>query len=119
MDDYDQDLGLDLFEDEFIESHDSTTQSATANPSDKDVLACKPCFFESEYNSGKPLDTYPDELRYEALRRLSYIKWFEKRISGGWTEKNLQPLLDEAEFLQALGKRCTNPATAAWQPSAG
>lgn len=102
MDDYDHDLGLDLFEDEFIEPHDPGTQSATASPFDNDALACESCIFESNYNGGRPLDTYPDELRYEALRRLSYIQWFKKRISGGWTEKNLQPLLGEAEFLQTL-----------------
>ncbi|WP_051221803.1 hypothetical protein [Neptunomonas japonica] len=45
----------------------------------------------------RDLDTYSDDLRDEALRRLSYIQWVSKRLEGGWTEKNLTPLLHAAE----------------------
>ncbi|MFA8091450.1 Mu transposase C-terminal domain-containing protein [Klebsiella oxytoca] len=42
------------------------------------------------------LDCYPDKRKKEALHRLAYIQWFERRLQGGWTEKNIQPLIEEA-----------------------
>ena len=29
-------------------------------------------------------DCYSSDLRNEALRRLSYIEWFERNLSAGW-----------------------------------
>lgn len=67
-----------LFEDEF-------------SPNESEIP-----FFEEPAAETFPrdLDTYPTELRDEALRRLSYIQWVSKRLEGGWTEKNLTPLLN-------------------------
>ncbi|QTP54634.1 transposase [Billgrantia sulfidoxydans] len=102
MDDYGHDLGLDLFEDEFIEPCKPETKSAAAKHSHNDAFFREICVPESSDGGGRPLDTYPDKLRDEALRRLTYIQYFKKRISGGWTEKNLKPLLGGAEILQTL-----------------
>ena len=103
MDDYDRDLGLDLFEDEFIGPQVIGDQSAIADPFDNSGgIYCESRNFESSSKCTRPLDSYPDELRKEALRRLSCIQWFEKRISGGWTQRNLQPLLEAPDFLQTL-----------------
>ncbi|MGY8870583.1 MAG: Mu transposase C-terminal domain-containing protein [Pseudomonadales bacterium] len=78
-----------------------------------DLLSKSSGLFEDEFSKNEPkipffeepsaetfprdLDTYPAELRDEALRRLSYIQWVGKRLGGGWTEKNLTPLLHAAE----------------------
>lgn len=102
MDDYDHDLGLDLFEDEFIEHRDPVVHSATNKPFDNNAISCGSCEFESNYSLARPLDTYPDEYRKEALRRLSYIQEFKKVVFGGWTQRNLQPFLEDSEFLKIL-----------------
>ncbi|WP_395948465.1 hypothetical protein ACFWHB_11835 [Aeromonas mytilicola subsp. aquatica] len=36
------------------------------------------------------------DLRKEALRRLSYIEWFEHHLSAGWTQNNMNALMDDA-----------------------
>ncbi|SFG66114.1 integrase catalytic domain-containing protein [Neptunomonas qingdaonensis] len=74
-----------------------------------DLLSKSSGLFEDEFSPNEPeipffeepsaeifprdLKTYPAELRDEALRRLAYIQWVGKRLEGGWTEKNLTPLL--------------------------
>lgn len=107
MDNNEQRLSLGAFEDEFIEPHGSEGRDVLFTPFDKDAYAFKhslfnPKYFNSKDKGERPLCIYPDKLRYEALRRLSYIQWFMKRISGGWTKKNLKPLLDEAELSRHL-----------------
>ncbi|GAK85053.1 transposase [Vibrio ponticus] len=42
-------------------------------------------------------DTLPEKTQKEVLLRLKIIQFVEKRISGGWTEKNLDPLLNAVE----------------------
>jgi putative transposase len=95
-------LSLGAFEDEFIEPHGFEGCDVLATPFDNDSYAYKYSSFNSVDKDERPLSVYPDELRYEALRRLAYIKWVMKRISGGWTKKNLKPLLDEAEVSRHL-----------------
>lgn len=51
----------------------------------------------SEETFPRDLSTYPEDLRKEAVRRLSYIRWVGRRLKGGWTQKNLTPLLNEVE----------------------
>ena len=41
-------------------------------------------------------DSFSDELKTEAMHRLAYIRWVDEHLDGGWTGKNLKPLLDEA-----------------------
>lgn len=78
-----------------------------------DLLSKSSGLFEDEFSQNEPeipffeepsaetfprdLDTYPAELRDEALRRLGYIQWVGKRLEGGWTEKNLTPLLNAVD----------------------
>ena len=42
------------------------------------------------------VDSFPADLKAQALHRLDYIRWIEEHLVGGWTEKNLAPLLVEA-----------------------
>ena len=42
------------------------------------------------------LDSYSHNIKMEVLRRISFIKWIKPRLKGGWTQKNLNPLLDDA-----------------------
>ena len=41
-------------------------------------------------------DCYSSDLRNEALRRLSYIEWFERNLSAGWKKNNINALMDDA-----------------------
>lgn len=60
------------------------------------------------------LDSFPDDLKAQALHRLDYIRWIEEHLTGGWTEKNLVPLLIEAA--QVLAEPVPNWRTLArWQ----
>uniref|UniRef100_A0A486XMY0 TniA putative transposase n=1 Tax=Rheinheimera sp. BAL341 TaxID=1708203 RepID=A0A486XMY0_9GAMM len=52
----------------------------------------------------RDLDTFPDFLKEEALDKYQLISLLEKRVSRGWTEKNLNPILDEL-FVTAIEKR--------------
>ena len=70
-----------LFEDEFA----LPQPSVSSTPSESTVTAISATF-----------DSFPDELKNEALHRLKYINWIEAHLNGGWTEKNLVPLLVEA-----------------------
>jgi len=70
-----------LFEDEFASSQPSVP-TASIDTAPSTVAAT--------------FDSFPDELRVEALHRLTYIHWIEEHLTGGWTEKNLTPLLAEA-----------------------
>lgn len=72
-------LSIGLFEDEFPES-----------------ISTNPFIDPVEEDIARSLDTYPDQIRQEAQRRLSCIHWFEKRNKAGWTAKNLEPLFEEA-----------------------
>lgn len=42
------------------------------------------------------LDSYSHDIKIEVLRRISFIKWIKPRLKGGWTQKNLNPLIDDA-----------------------
>src|SRR5574344_1023214 len=87
--------------------------------------------FEDEFTNPQPLespnlpvrtptvlsatvDSFPADLKAQALHRLDYIRWIEEHLEGGWTEKNLVPLLVEAA--QALPPPAPNWRTLArWQ----
>ncbi len=70
-----------LFEDEF-----SLPQPAASSPPSESTVTGIAATF----------DSFPDELKNEALHRFKYLDWIEAHLNGGWTEKNLKPLLDEA-----------------------
>lgn len=44
----------------------------------------------------RSFETYSTELQQEALRRFDILTWVSNRLEGGWTQKNLEPLLSEA-----------------------
>ncbi|GIU32585.1 Mu transposase C-terminal domain-containing protein [Shewanella schlegeliana] len=44
-------------------------------------------------NASKSLEMYDQPIQYETKKRLYYIRFIEKRIDGGWTQKNIDPLL--------------------------
>ncbi|MDW6017543.1 Mu transposase C-terminal domain-containing protein [Vibrio plantisponsor] len=78
----DSDSSLFGFVDEFIEEN--------VDPPSQNVNQ----FFNSIDNHFKPsFDTLPSELQQQALARLDILNYVEKRLSGGWTERNLSPLL--------------------------
>lgn len=88
-----------LFEDEFVSSQPSVP-TASIDTAPSTVAAT--------------VDSFPDELRVEALHRLTYIRWIEEHLVGGWTEKNLTPLL--AEVVSVLAPPVPNWRTLArWQ----
>lgn len=41
----------------------------------------------------RDLASYPPEIQSEVRRRYEYIQWIEKHLKGGWTQKNLDPLI--------------------------
>ncbi|MEZ9408039.1 Mu transposase C-terminal domain-containing protein [Vibrio sp. 10N.261.52.C11] len=57
--------------------------------------------FEEDKSYLPSIDTYPVKTQQEVLRRLKVIQFTEKRLKGGWTEKNLVPILNQVE--QELG----------------
>jgi len=41
----------------------------------------------------RDLETYPEAIQQETMRRLAFINWIKKRLVGGWTQKNLEPII--------------------------
>jgi len=41
----------------------------------------------------RDLASYPDLIQKETMRRVKILKWINKRLTGGWTEKNLKHLI--------------------------
>lgn len=41
----------------------------------------------------RDIDTFPDFLKDEAFDKYKLISIVEKEISGGWTQKNIEPIL--------------------------
>ncbi|MCG3825937.1 Mu transposase C-terminal domain-containing protein [Photobacterium damselae] len=58
-------------------------------------------FDENDINPPS-LDTFSLEVQKETLRRIKVINFVEKRLEGGWTEKNLTPILDTVEQTLSL-----------------
>lgn len=61
----------------------------------EDEFAKEPPLFETlePKSVNRDLATYPKEVQLTALARLKYIMWVKQRLKGGWTERNLSPLL--------------------------
>lgn len=79
----DSDSSLFGFVDEFIEENvDIPSQNLTN-------------LFEPLDNHFEPsFDTLPSKVQQHALLRLDILNYVEKRLTGGWTERNLLPLLN-------------------------
>ncbi|MCF6458241.1 hypothetical protein [Pseudoalteromonas sp. MMG024] len=41
----------------------------------------------------RDLESLPKEVQEATFARLKYVKWLKQRLIGGWTQKNLAPLL--------------------------
>ena len=44
-------------------------------------------------NYAKDLQAFPEKIKITTFAKLKYIQWLEANIQGGWTQKNLEPLL--------------------------
>lgn len=77
-----KDISTGLFQDEMAVA--SSSEPIEALPSSTDD------FFERD------LASYPDEIQTEVRRRIEYLQWIEKHLVGGWTQKNLDPLIEKA-----------------------
>ncbi len=45
----------------------------------------------------RDLDSFPENMKALAIYRLNYILWIQSNICGGWTQKNLVPLIEKAK----------------------
>ena len=62
-----------LFEDEFTNPHP---------PESPNLASTTPTVLSAT------VDSFPADLKAQALHRLDYIRWIEEHLVGGWTEKN-------------------------------
>lgn len=53
--------------------------------------------FQTETTSLSSFDTLSEKIQEEVIRRLNIIQFVEAHLTGGWTEKNLVPLLNVVE----------------------
>ncbi|GEM_PF-2368573 len=44
-------------------------------------------------NFSKDSQALPDKIKTTTFAKFKYIQWLEANIQGGWTQKNLDPLL--------------------------
>ena len=52
----------------------------------------------------KDLSAYPQEIQQTTYARLKYIRWLKERLVGGWTKKNLAPLIIEMPIVEGADK---------------
>jgi putative transposase len=62
----------------------------------------------------RDLDTFPDFLRDKALDKYKLITFIEKELLGGWTQKNIDPILDKL-FEQDNSNRPNWRTVARWR----
>ncbi|QBF82642.1 hypothetical protein EXU30_08020 [Shewanella maritima] len=70
---------VDLFKDEVDELG---AESLDANHNVKTAI-----------HASKSLEMHSEAIQYETKKRLYYVRFIQKRIDGGWTQKNIEPLL--------------------------
>lgn len=58
--------------------------------------------FQSDTDPPSSFDSLPEKTQKEVLRRLKIIQFVEERLKGGWTEKNLDPILNMVENVLEL-----------------
>ncbi|QIZ78781.1 transposase [Ferrimonas lipolytica] len=63
----------------------------------------------------RDIASYPEAVRDETYRRIAYLRWFRDNLKGGWTQKNIEPLIAQAK--SAIGKPAPSWRTLAswWQ----
>ncbi|WP_345889033.1 Mu transposase C-terminal domain-containing protein [Shewanella algae] len=64
----------------------------------------------------RDLDTFPEEIKQNALKRYELINFIERKNTGGWTQKNLDPLLDSF-FAANIGERPNWRTVTRWYKS--
>ncbi|MGI2171084.1 Mu transposase C-terminal domain-containing protein [Shewanella sp. MF05960] len=64
----------------------------------------------------RDLDTFPEFLRDKALDKYQLIAFIEETITGGWTQKNLDPILDTL-FTANMDKRPNWRTLVRWRKS--
>jgi putative transposase len=64
----------------------------------------------------RDLDTFPEFLRDKALDKYQLIAFIEEKITGGWTQKNLDPILDTL-FTANMDKRPNWRTLVRWRKS--
>ncbi|GAA0786737.1 transposase [Shewanella aestuarii] len=64
----------------------------------------------------RDLDTFPNLLKKKALDKYQLIAFIEKKLIGGWTQKNLDPILDTL-FATAMEKRPNWRTLVRWRKS--
>ncbi|WP_417345565.1 Mu transposase C-terminal domain-containing protein [Ferrimonas sp.] len=58
---------------------------------------------EESCSDGEPelierdIASYPPSVQEETFRRVEYVLWFRDHLEGGWTQKNIEPLIAVAE----------------------
>jgi putative transposase len=62
----------------------------------------------------RDLDTFPDFLKDKALEKYKLITFIEKELLGGWTQKNIDPILDKL-FEQDNSNRPNWRTVARWR----
>lgn len=75
----------------FIDEMESSAKEAEVNNQIPHDL------FEDDPSFPPSFDSFPEKIQQEALRRLKIIQFTEKRLKGGWTEKNLLSILGKVE----------------------
>ncbi len=58
--------------------------------------------FQSDTDHSPSFDSLPEKTQKEVLRRLKIIHFVEERLKGGWTEKNLDSILNMVENVLEL-----------------
>ncbi|WP_258405435.1 Mu transposase C-terminal domain-containing protein [Shewanella sp. FJAT-52076] len=64
----------------------------------------------------RDLETFPEEIKQNALKRYELLNFIERKNTGGWTQKNLDPLLDSF-FATNVGERPNWRTVARWYKS--
>lgn len=72
-----------IFQDEFFDTNN-------ANYTKNDIH--QPVFIKRD------LDSLPENIKALAIYRLNYILWIQSNICGGWTQKNLVPLIEKVKL---------------------
>lgn len=83
-----------IFEDEFSPSITTSLEPYDASPKAK-LDRLKYANLENSEIFERDLSSFPEEQKVKALKRYKLISLIAKEIQGGWTQKNLIPLIDK------------------------
>ncbi|HBO57039.1 MAG TPA: integrase [Opitutae bacterium] len=54
--------------------------------------------------ASRDLSAYPEDIQKIVHARFTYIKWIKNRLIGGWTKKNLEPLIEAMPEVNRVDK---------------